>query len=307
MANLSQAIFQIGHIDESSVQSELMFKQLCMMITENFHSAINNQEFYNIPFKMILRITNEYFNYLESIDKTTDETFHIIQDVIKFVRHVSLNYKNEAPLILPMIDSKGMLHLTFDEIISILASFTNIPILSMLKQEYDDNDHSVDVDWEYELEKKKDEIENLKSKIQSETIPKNISDHNLPSKPENYTNNIFISAMYGDLASIQYLIEVENKDIDSLDKSKSSPLIYASMNNHIHLVEYLIDHGANIDLKNSYGNTALICATKFGNLEIAKLLVERGANLDLENQEGKKAIDYASNPDIRDCLLKHVK
>ena len=59
-----------------------------------------------------------------------------------------------------------------------------------------------------------------------------------------------------------------------------TPLHLASMrSNHLEMVTYLLDHGADIHSKDAEGKDALHHATYDGHLAVISLLVERGANV----------------------------
>jgi ankyrin repeat protein len=64
------------------------------------------------------------------------------------------------------------------------------------------------------------------------------------------------------------------------DKNKKEKLnielIYASANEHLNIVKYLVAHGVNIHSNN---NVALIQSSKNGHLNIVKFLVEQGADI----------------------------
>ena len=303
MDPIQEAIKQIATNMQSEGKSSS--KTLYNVIIENFETAINNKELYTLPFEAIKIITRSYFQHLETIDKTTNKMELIIASIKKFIENVSIKYQCQAPLLLPQIDPKKCLKLSLEEIVTILGSFRQIPIFTVLKHEYEEEDKGVDFDWEYELEKKNEEIKTLKTQIENGSSKQNISgsSQNIPEKPQNFNSNIFFASMYGDLPSIRYLIEVQHEDINKCDQSHSSPLIYASMNNHFNIVQYMVENGANIDLENNFGNTAIICAVKFGNDNIAKYLLSKGANPNHMNNEKKCALDYITSETLMKELL----
>ena len=59
----------------------------------------------------------------------------------------------------------------------------------------------------------------------------------------------------------------------------------ASRNGQIDVVRSLLDHGSDIEEKDSDRRTPLAVASKFGQLEVAKLLIERGANVNSRERE----------------------
>jgi ankyrin repeat protein len=56
----------------------------------------------------------------------------------------------------------------------------------------------------------------------------------------------------------------------------------------------LVKYGANVNVKNSYGNTPLhTCCTSYYSLNTAKALLENGANVTLRNNKGKTPLELA--------------
>lgn len=56
-----------------------------------------------------------------------------------------------------------------------------------------------------------------------------------------------------------------------------------------------IRDGANINEKNTAGNTALIEAAGNGHVDIVKMLIDKGANVHIENNNGVSALSVATN------------
>lgn len=57
------------------------------------------------------------------------------------------------------------------------------------------------------------------------------------------------------------------------------PLITASSGGHLPIVDYLLAHGADIDIRDSHGKTALMYAVERGKVDVVKLLIARGADM----------------------------
>ncbi|AVP87656.1 hypothetical protein phytr_7160 [Candidatus Phycorickettsia trachydisci] len=89
------------------------------------------------------------------------------------------------------------------------------------------------------------------------------------------------------------------------DASGSTPLIRASANGLHDVVELLIEKGADIHAKGSFGNTALHTAAhnKTCPPETFSLLIQHGARLDQQNQGGNTALHYAAMFG-RDCIAE---
>jgi hypothetical protein len=73
------------------------------------------------------------------------------------------------------------------------------------------------------------------------------------------------------------------------------------------VAELLLEHGANINAQDGYGNTPLSYAVRAENLTMVRFLVEKGANIDLGGDQGKETplmlAAMQGNVELIDCLL----
>lgn len=101
-----------------------------------------------------------------------------------------------------------------------------------------------------------------------------------------YYNCMIHMLLYGreitdkDMALTELLLS-EGADVDEApvtgDLQGFTPLIFAARENNVKVVEFLIDHGADVNAKNVKGDTPLLLAEKDGNAEIVKILKAKGA------------------------------
>lgn len=137
--------------------------------------------------------------------------------------------------------------------------------------------------------------------------------------------NVFDIARSGTLSEIQNLYKSNPDVINSLNESKTSPLILAcyrgnvevtrflienvrdinyssdmgtalmaaTYKNHPQLVKLLLDKKANPNAADANGTTALSLATQFKNSELIKLLLEYKADKTIKDNKGKTAFEYA--------------
>ena len=95
------------------------------------------------------------------------------------------------------------------------------------------------------------------------------------------------------------------------DPYRGTPLIWAAAGNRTETVAWLLDHGANINQKATFGGlthgqgiTALHMAAQSGHMPAIKLLVERGADRsitdDLYQSTAESAAAYFGQIEVRD-------
>src|SRR5205809_1785109 len=86
-----------------------------------------------------------------------------------------------------------------------------------------------------------------------------------------------------------------------------TPLALAAGEGRLQAVRYLIDEGADVNSRESYGNTALTEATYYGHVPIMKELLFRGADINAISKNGT-ALDIAmsrNNQAAIDLLAHH--
>lgn len=85
------------------------------------------------------------------------------------------------------------------------------------------------------------------------------------------------------------------EDVNAQDRNGWTPLHFAAQAGSIGAVELLIDAGADINLRNSDGNTALWVATmnSYHGTQVIELLLKKGANPKEKNNYGNSAYDIS--------------
>ena len=63
-------------------------------------------------------------------------------------------------------------------------------------------------------------------------------------------------------------------EVDPIDKAATTPLHLAAKNGHEDTVHFLLDHGANIRLKDADGNNALELAITHSKIDVAECIVK---------------------------------
>ena len=77
------------------------------------------------------------------------------------------------------------------------------------------------------------------------------------------------------------------------DEDGYRPIHWACRNGHLAIVELLLSHGAQPDVKTNGGSTPIHWACDAGHLAIVKLLHSRGAPLDVKNNDGRTPLSWA--------------
>lgn len=95
------------------------------------------------------------------------------------------------------------------------------------------------------------------------------------------------AASYDDIDAMEYLIE-KGADLEIKENGYSgdTALIVAAQSWETEAMELLIAHGANVNAQNNYGDTALLSIYHEGGYEMAELLLQNGADVNIKNNEG---------------------
>ena len=70
------------------------------------------------------------------------------------------------------------------------------------------------------------------------------------------------------------------------ERGRSSPLHCASALGHVEICRYLLDHGAEVDSRDSLSRTPLHLSCQIGHVLVTRLLLSRGAQIDTQDNEG---------------------
>lgn len=96
-------------------------------------------------------------------------------------------------------------------------------------------------------------------------------------------------------------------DMNESDR-RNSPLRNAVRGEDLKTVKFLLDHGANVDVRDRHGNSLLHLATEFGSKEIIKALLDKGADINAIGEGGDTPLHSATtdrNSEIVRLLLDH--
>ncbi|MBB6272718.1 hypothetical protein HDF26_003175 [Pedobacter cryoconitis] len=89
---------------------------------------------------------------------------------------------------------------------------------------------------------------------------------------------------------------------DAKDKSGNTAMMGACFKGYLNMVELLYQYHAIINTLNLNHASALIFAATFGQLKIAAYLLEKGADRNIRDNRDKSALDYAINQEYQPMI-----
>ncbi|XP_001943265.1 ankyrin repeat, SAM and basic leucine zipper domain-containing protein 1 isoform X2 [Acyrthosiphon pisum] len=105
------------------------------------------------------------------------------------------------------------------------------------------------------------------------------------------------------LNCLKLFANVNGIDINSKDRTGLTALMYACSNGWLELVEFLVDHGADIELKDHQsGETALFSAVRKNHVHIVKFLLSKGADKDATDNKCQTVHRIAESKNMVDIL-----
>ena len=86
------------------------------------------------------------------------------------------------------------------------------------------------------------------------------------------------------------------------DEQAIEVLMKAAKHGHLDIVQYLLDHGADVNVRDNRGTSALYWATSNGHHDIVQLLIQNHSDVDVIDDRGWSAKDQASSHHYDDIL-----
>jgi serine/threonine-protein phosphatase 6 regulatory ankyrin repeat subunit B len=107
---------------------------------------------------------------------------------------------------------------------------------------------------------------------------------------------LYQAAESGDMSMLENLLaKGTDLDLESRHGTFSETALHAASDaGHLNVVKRLLEHGANLESRDSRDKTALHTASEAGHLDIVKWLLEHGADLESTNYQDKTALYIAS-------------
>jgi len=118
-----------------------------------------------------------------------------------------------------------------------------------------------------------------------------------PSMNNSYEfTGLHCACMFGLVEIARVLIEMDDVDINCMDYTDATPLIWAARNGHEEVVQLLLGReDLNPDMLDRFGQAPILWAAKHGHEAVVKLLLGRGdANPNRPDNDGQTLISWAA-------------
>ncbi|XP_070563279.1 serine/threonine-protein phosphatase 6 regulatory ankyrin repeat subunit A-like [Ptychodera flava] len=106
---------------------------------------------------------------------------------------------------------------------------------------------------------------------------------------------LLLAACSGDQSTCELLISANDKTLHDVDKMGWGALHYAASRNEDGLVNFFIDAGLDVDLRDERGHSPIFIAATNGAVKVAKTLIKKGAlSLTVIDKTGRTPLHYAA-------------
>jgi len=113
-------------------------------------------------------------------------------------------------------------------------------------------------------------------------------------------DELYKAAIFGDFDAVKKIVAMSPEVVNNKDKYGFTVLHGLAEEENLEIMQYLIDYGANVNVKNDEGITPLHLA---GWADIVKLLIKNGANLESVSKNGETPlVNLASEQEREDVI-----
>ena len=109
------------------------------------------------------------------------------------------------------------------------------------------------------------------------------------------TARLLYSAIHGDVETLRELLSTSPESVDLRDDTEQTLLMLGGQNGRYHVVELLLDLGADIEAESLAGRTALMHTVDAGYINTARLLLRRGARPGRRSSADWSALSLAAS------------
>lgn len=102
-----------------------------------------------------------------------------------------------------------------------------------------------------------------------------------------------LAALHGKASAVEFLLD-HGASVDLRDKLGNTALLSAAIGGYRQIIQVLIDRGADVNAQNNNGDTALMMASKNGHVEVVQQLLDAHADINARNNKGNTALYLAS-------------
>ena len=103
---------------------------------------------------------------------------------------------------------------------------------------------------------------------------------------------IMVTRWYQEISLVKLLIKLgADPNVRVNNVNGRSALIISCYSRNYEIAKYLLNHGANVNIRDNYDNTPLMyCGFVTGCADIAELLLQHGADVNIQNEDGATAL-----------------
>ena len=136
-----------------------------------------------------------------------------------------------------------------------------------------------------------------------------VEDAGFRSDAEDRRRALIDAVSSGNREKIELLI-AQGADVNARDSNGNTPLMLAARSGHSEIVQFLIDRGADVHLKDNLGNTPLIDTAGYASefaLKVIEILIAEGADVQAKNKNSNTALINAARSGRSDVVELLVK